>query len=71
MLIGFYDIVYHLEKAEMTPQLHDDLVKFSFYDLQDLLENHRVKVSGMPYSIFEFAPRFLEGLQKLVCHHFH
>ena len=71
MSIGFYDIVHHLEKAEMTPQLLDDLVNFSFHVLQDLLENHRIKVSGMRYSIFDFAPCFLEGLQKLVRLHFH
>jgi len=71
MWIWFYNIVHHLERAEMTPQLLHDLINFSFHDLQDLLENHRMQFSGMRYSIFGFAPRFLEGLQKLVCHHFH
>ena len=57
----FYDIVYHLENAEMTPELHDDLVNFSFDNFWNV-NNSRDIVHG-------FSVLFLKCLKRLVRYH--
>ena len=64
--IGYYDFGYHLENAEMTPELCDDLGHFSFDCLQDVLKGEpESRIGGIHY----FSPRFLKCLKKLVCYH--
>jgi len=65
--IGYYHIVYHLENAEMTPELRDDLIAFSFDCVQDVLKQ---KYDYWIGDIRYFSPRFLECLKKLVCYDF-
>jgi len=64
--IAHDDIFYHLENAEMTPELCDDLINFSFNNLSDV-----AKHSSHPnsYDVHHFAPFFLGCLKKLVCYH--
>lgn len=47
----------------MTSELHDDLIKFSFNDLQDAIKN--THISNMPFSIIAFTPVFLATLKKI------
>jgi hypothetical protein len=46
----------------MTPELRDDLIKFSFNDLQEVLSTDL----DASYSILYFIPVFLSSLEKLV-----
>jgi len=62
--------VYHLENAEMTPELQDDLINFSFHNLQDAFKNLHIQDRHSCDSICYFAPSFLQFLKKLVCYHF-
>lgn len=64
LILGFYDTFRHLENAEMTPELHDDLIHFSFDDLRDVFK--------LTYrsNLCIFATRFLSCLKTLVRHHF-
>ena len=64
--IAYYETVYHLENAEMTPELRDDLSHFSFACLHDGLQEEH---DGRRLSIHFFPPRFLECLKMLVCYH--
>jgi hypothetical protein len=66
--ICYYNIVYHLENAEMTPELCDDLINFSFNNLSDVTK-HNDEPHPMGYNVHYFAPLFLECLQRLVCYH--
>jgi len=66
---GFYSTVYHLDNAEMTPELQDDLINFSFDKLQDVLNNYHIQNPDC-CNIYHFAPTFLECLKRLVCNHF-
>ena len=61
----FDDIVYHLENAEMTPELHDDLINFSF---NKLWGHWGVKKSDPAWNYVNMH-NFLECLKRLVCHH--
>ena len=67
---GVFSTVYHLENAEMTPELQDDLINFSFDNVRDVFENHHTQNPDKYYSIWYFAPGFLECLKKLVCDYF-
>jgi hypothetical protein len=57
--------MYHCEKADITPELHDDLIKLSLENLQHLPVNLRA-YSGVNYCLFYFIPLFLSGLKELV-----
>jgi hypothetical protein len=65
--IGYYDIVYHLENVEMTPELCDDLTNFSFGNLWDV--DKRMSHESPRANIHNFPPAFLECLKRLVCYH--
>jgi hypothetical protein len=67
--IFLFATIYYFRNAEMTSELYDDLINFSFNNLQDALKD--TQVSKMPYSIFAFTPGFLADLRKLVCYCFH
>jgi hypothetical protein len=68
---GFHDTVRHLENAEMTTELHDDLINFSFDNLHNVFKNCQIQHPETIHDIFHFVPPFLECLKKLVCHHLH
>jgi hypothetical protein len=68
---GFQYTVYHLENAEMTTELRDDLINFSFDNLHNVFKNYHTQYPDENYNIFSFFPRFLECVKKLVCHHVH
>ena len=64
----YYNTVYHLENAEMTPELCDDLINFSFDNLWDVIKS-RMHESDWEYvTAHNFSPIFLECLKKLVCY---
>ena len=70
MWLGYFCTVYHLENAEMTSELHDDLIHFSFDNLQNVIKDlNSHSYHGPSYHICYFTPRFLGYLKKLVCHH--
>ena len=52
----------------MTSELRDDLIKFSFHNLHDVMKNDH---TGDFSSIHLFVPRFLAAVKQLVCLHFH
>jgi hypothetical protein len=64
---SLYNTIYQFENAEMTPQLCDDLINFSFDDLQDAIESCHIWNSDMIYSILILLPFLLAVLKKLVC----
>ena len=65
----YYSAVYHLEKAEMTPELCDDLINFSFDDLWDL-NKPKMHDSDWEYvNVHNFSSAFLGCLKRLVCRH--
>ena len=65
----FCSTFYHLENAEMTPELCDDLIKFSFDILWDL-NKPKMHDSDWEYvNVHNFSPTFLGCLKRLVCHH--
>jgi hypothetical protein len=66
---GFHNICRHLENAEITTELCDDLIDFSFNNIHDVFKNHQTNNPNSHNTIFCFVPRFLECLKKLVCHH--
>ena len=70
---GFYNTAYHFENAEMTPELCDDLINFSFDNLQDVFKNNQIRNSDRTYNILTFFPPFLMVLKKvsLVCYGCH
>jgi hypothetical protein len=55
----FQCMVHHLENAEMTPQLQDDLMSFSFDKLRDVFENLHTQYPErhVSHNICHFAPR--------------
>ena len=57
----YYDTIFHCKNAEITPELCDDLINFSFDNLQDVF---RGTLGGS--HLFTFIPRFLSGLKELV-----
>ena len=67
--LGFFCTVDHLENAEMTPELRDDLINFSIDNLQNVMKELHLQNADGSYSICYFCPHFLECLKKLVCHH--
>ena len=40
LIFVFYNTVWHLENAEMTPELHDDLTDLSLDNLRDFSKLH-------------------------------
>jgi len=60
---------YHLQNADMTPELQDDLMNFSFDNLQNVLKIYHIQNSDGYYNICYFSHNFLGCLKKLVCHH--
>ena len=65
---GYYNTPYHFQNAEMTPELRDDLINFSFDNLQDVFENCQIWSPDRTYSVLTFLPLFLIALKKLVCY---
>jgi len=62
MWYSYYSTIYHCGNAEITPELCDDLIKFSFDNVQDTLSTN----PDAPSAILFFIPVFLSGLRKLV-----
>ena len=62
--------MYHIANAEITPELHDDLIGFSFDKLQlDDCKNYQAFFPDHHgYTSLTFVPRLLE---KLVWYRFH
>jgi hypothetical protein len=56
----FYSTFWHLENAEMTPELHDDLTDLSLDNFRDFF-----KITS-PDHLCIFIVRFLNCLKKLV-----
>ena len=71
LLFSFRNTIYHLENAEMTTELRDDLINFSFDNLHNVFKNFQIHNPNIHLTLFDFLPEFLECLKKLVCHHFH
>ena len=71
MEFGFYDTIPHLENAEMTTELCDDLINFSFDNLHNTFKNYPIHNPTSRLTLHHFVPPFLECLKKLVCYHFH
>jgi hypothetical protein len=69
MRISYYDIIYHLENAEMTPELCDDLINFSFDNLWDVTKFTRHNSDWEYVTAHDFSPTFLGCLKRLVCYH--
>jgi len=65
---GYYNTPYHLQNAEMTPELRDDLINFSFENLRDVFKNSQIWSPDGTYNILTFFPPFLMALKKLVCY---
>jgi hypothetical protein len=67
---GFYNTTYHFDNAEMTPELCDDLINFSFNSLQDVFKNRQIWNPDETYNILTFLPPFLMALKRLslVCY---
>ena len=55
----------------MTTELRDDLINFSFHDLQDVFKNYQTHNPNSHYTISRFVPTFLVCLKRLVCHYFY
>jgi len=70
-VLAFNLITYHLEKAEMTTELCDGLINFSFDKLYNVVKNYQTHNPTHRLTIHYFVPSFLECLKKLVCYHFH
>jgi len=68
--IGYWDLVYHLDNAEMTPELCHDLINFSFVCLRDFVEEINKRYNCW-YTVHAFVARFLNCLKRLVCSHFY
>ena len=60
LIFVFYNTVWHLENAEMTPELHDDLTDLSLNNLRDFF-----KIT-YPNRLRNFIVCFLNCLKKLV-----
>lgn len=70
-LFRCFNTVYHLGNAELTPELHIDLINFSFNNRHNIFKNARIQNPSSGYSIYDFAPPFLQCLKELVWHHLH
>ena len=64
MVYSYYATTHHCINAEMTPELCDDLIKFSFHDLRDVLHSFPPPT----FRVLSFVPPFLSGLRTLVCY---
>ena len=72
MRFGFHNTAYHIKNAEITPELHDDLISFSFDKLQDVLKNYHTPIPNrFRYTLLTFIPRLLAALKQLVGYCFH
>ena len=71
MRIGLYNLGYHLENAEMTPELRDRLINFSFDSLQDVVKESKQFDDDWVRFAHDFSTQFLEGLKRLVRYHFY
>ena len=70
--IGYEDLAHHLDNAEMTPELHHDLINFSFTCLQDCFkERNKCNENPPDYGVHGFTTVFLQCLKRLVRHHFY
>jgi len=75
VVVRFLQYHLHLENAEMMPELREDLMNFSFKNLQDVFKNRQIWKPDRTYNILTFFPPFAMALKKLslVCyvHHSH
>jgi len=71
VLIGYYNIVHHLKNADMTPELRDDLINFSFDSLQDVIREHKESSKNWIGSVHNLSVPFLACLKRLVRYHFY
>ena len=61
----YRDITYHIKNAEITPELHDDLINFSFVKLQDVFRNSRRFIRDpYRYTFLTFIPYLLADLKN-------
>ena len=69
VLMSHQDLIYHLDNAEMTPELYHDLMTFSF----NCLWQHFVKRydNGPCFNVHGFTAKFLNCLKRLVRYHFY
>ena len=68
---GIYNTTYHIEYAEITPELHDDLISFSFDKLQDVFKNYHTPIPDRyTYTLLTFVPGLLTDLKQLVWYRF-
>jgi hypothetical protein len=70
-MLAYDNTTYHLENAEMTTELREDLINFSFDILYNVFKNYQTHNPTHRLTIHRFIPPFLECLKKLVCYHFH
>jgi len=68
---GFHNATYHIKNAEITPELHDDLINFSFHKLQDVFKNCHIPDRRGGYTLLTFIPSLLADLKPLVWCRFH
>jgi hypothetical protein len=71
MWICYHNIIHLLETAEMTSELCDDLINFSFDKLQGANKHRLSGTAGIYIYMHNFFPPFLECLKRLVCYHVH
>ena len=67
---ALFCVIYYLKNAEMTPELHDNLIYFPFDNLQNVIKKLHLQHPDMGFNICYFSSPFLGCLKKLVCHHF-
>ena len=68
----FHSTAYHIKNAEIAPELHHDLISFSFDKLQDVFENHCSPIPDQfGYTFLIFIPNLLADLKQLVWYRFH
>ena len=65
MWLGFDNTMYHLKNAEITPELHDDLINFSFEKLEDVFKNYHTPIPDcLDYTLLTFIPCLLADLKQ-------
>jgi TPP-dependent 2-oxoacid decarboxylase len=66
LIFIFNNTTYYIENAEITPELHDDLINFSFDKLQDVFKNYHTFFNRHGFTLLTFIPYLLADLKKLV-----
>jgi len=69
---GIATTIHHIKNAEITPELHDDLISFSFDKLQDVFKNNYTLIPDRRGdTLITFIPHLLVDLKRLVCYRFY